>query len=140
MAEVTIDEVLASETYTLKDGTEMVAYQVRFSGQAGSGTAQYSKKPSSDAPSPGESFDGEIVHRGDKATLKRIWKDQPQRSSGWKPRDPVEAKKIIRQHCQKAAMQYCQILAYTKQLPDGFDLDTVFQVADRLMEDVEAQS
>jgi hypothetical protein len=54
-------------------------WEVMFRGPQGEGTADHKRKASSPAPQAGETFDGEIVHKGEhKPELKRIWKSESQ--------------------------------------------------------------
>lgn len=111
MSDFRIDEVLGQESFSTEHG-QFVSYEVRFSGEQGSGIAQHKRKASSPAPKAGDTIDAEIVRKGEKTELKRVWKqDGGGGRSGGSPRteDPKKSAEIRRMASQKCALELLRI-------------------------------
>lgn len=110
MSQFTIEEVLGQEEFSTDHGS-FIAYEVRFAGEQGAGTAQHKRKASSPAPTAGEIIDGELVHKNGRVELKRVWKDSPPgggKPGGggkWQPKTPEERLEERRRSAQIRAIE-----------------------------------
>lgn len=115
MSDFKITEILSQSEFTTEHGA-FVGYEVRFEGDQGNGVAQHNRKAASAAPKVGEVIDAELVHKGERVTLKRIWKQDGGggRSNGGGSKgydDPKTIARITRSHCQKVAVELLGIEA-----------------------------
>ena len=106
MPDYTVEAVLDMREWVGDHGTFHI-YDVEFSGEQGSGKAEIKRKSTSPAPKAGDVIDAEIVTKGDRTELKRIWqenKPSASKGSGWQPKSPAERAEIRRLAAQKAAV------------------------------------
>ncbi len=137
MSTFVIEEVLSQEEFSTEHGV-FRAYEVRFSGDTAKGIATHKRKASSPPPTPGETIDAEIIRKGERTELKRVWQpNRPGASSGG--RSPQDTRQIVRQHSQKVAMQYITAKAYLKRIED-FTVEDVCKIAAAFQADAESVS
>lgn len=109
MSDFKIEEVLSQESFSTEHG-QFVSYEVRFSGEQGSGVAQHKRKASSPAPAVGEVIDAELVQKNGKTELKRVWKQNGGGGGSSTGRSPQDTKQIVRQHSQHMAILWAAVL------------------------------
>lgn len=111
MPDFKITEILGQSEFTTEHGA-FVGYEVRFEGEQGNGVAQHNRKAASAAPKPGEVIDAELVHKGERVTLKRIWKQDGgggRSGGGGRTEDPKKSAEIRRMASQKCALELLRI-------------------------------
>lgn len=159
MPNFTITQVLGNREWSPppepgKTTPTFVFYDILFEGAQG--RADDPSKPASwktlkgeDAPAEGETVEAEIVHKNGKVELKR-----PKKGGGWnggggapRQRDPLETKRIVRQHSQKIALMYIQakVAAGEKLVSKSdpskpFTFEEVRALTDRFQADIEGVS
>ena len=142
MSDFKIEEVLGREEFSTKNG-DFVSYYVRFSGEQGIGEALHKRKASSPAPNVGEVIDAEIVHKGDKTELKRVWKQNGGGSSGGGSKgydDPKTIARITRSHAQKMALEHAKVLHFSGKLAENYGVESLKPIIDWFENDVLAKA
>jgi hypothetical protein len=137
VSDFTITEVLGQEPFQTEHG-QFVAYEVRFEGEDGNGVAQHNRKSSSPMPTIGEVIDAEIIHKGDRTTLKKIWKPAGVGASNGGGRSPQDTKQIVRQHSQHMSIMWTAILQKEGNLkPDALTPEGLTRLTDWFQADAE---
>ncbi len=110
MGDFLITEVGESREWTTPDGKKtFVYYDVIFHGEEGAGKASVKRGKGEPSPEPGETLeDYEIVHKGDKAELKKKNSGRPYGGSG-KTGDFRSAEQIMRGDAHGKAMHWMDI-------------------------------
>lgn len=143
MSDFKIEEILGQESFSTEHG-QFVSYEVRFSGEQGSGVAQHKRKASSPAPKAGDVIDAEIVRKGEKTELKRVWKQNGGGSPGGGGKssydDPKTIARITRSHAQKMALEHAKVLHFSGKLPDGYGVESLKPIIDWFEADVLAKA
>lgn len=113
MSDFTIERVNGMREWTGDHGTFHI-FEVEFTGAQGAGTAEIKRKDSSPAPVAGETIDAEIIRKGDRTELKRIYKPGGGSSSNGgggrgKPGEFRSPEQIIRGYAHMNALNYWEL-------------------------------
>jgi len=114
----------------------MVSYDVLFAGA--SEQVEVTQKPSTAAPQPGETLEGDVVT--DNAGRRKFKKHRPDTGGGGKSygRSPEEQRAILRQGAQNRSISYVEMLVrIAKVEPSEVNWPYVQRIADAMCADVD---